>query len=339
MLPTKSLAIWANETEVSIGEEVVRVLNGQVGAVEITVTILSQTPQVSPRSLQALEQNASDTNSSTRTAGNLSITFDVAFAVRTVVETLDPKRYVGAAFDTPENQLVYIDRLHSSGDPSFSNLLAVSTDLENTTVVVPPIIQEPTGEENGGGGVNAGVIAGAVVGGLAAFCLMAVLVYSNRQQRSASEVSSGPVAGMDFFSVTVDTSAPHGEFDPTRRQEITLANIDEISTLEDPQFPQDAIPRPVNSSIDETTSLAYDYKPASRALNSLEERGSHAPSQVDFSEEGSNIEDEQGELATLDETLDYHYINPTLPGPEKSPTYSKQTEEMSFSAFSSRAGE
>jgi hypothetical protein len=337
LLPARSLAIWANETEVAIYEEVLRALSTKADGVVIIVTVLSQirdaTP--SPRSLQTSDQN---TSSTIPPGGNLTIEFNVEFSVQTDVEELDPRLYVRGAFDSAENQAIYINRLQSSGDPRFEDLRSIQTELENTTVVIPPITDEPTNTD--GGGVNAGAIVGVVLGVLAAVGLLVMLVVSNRPQRSASQGSfpSGQAAGLDFFSATGGTTQ-QGEFDPTRRQEITLRNDDEISTLEDP-FPPAAIPRPVGSSLDETTSLAYDYKSVSRAMYSLEEGGSKlAASQVEYSEVSSNIEEDQGDIATLDETIDYHFSSPTLPGPEKtSPGNSKQTDELSLSAFSLSIG-
>eukprot|EP00797_Seminavis_robusta_P006842 Sro1460_g274670.1 Hemolysin-type calcium-binding repeat (2 copies) (380) ;mRNA; r:22974-24113 len=334
-LPADSLEIWKNATESAITNEAIRVLGSdQVGSVDVQVEVRSQNTQAVPKARQA------------GTPGILTIEYDVNFAVHTIVDELDTRRYVGAAFDSAEDQQVFIDELKSSGDPNFAALTSIRSELDSSTaiVVIPAasmeeqeIPRDPENKDDGDDdeGIHIGVVVGAVVGAISGITLAALLFYARdkRQRGQGSTTRLDAVAGLDFFSVESMSHAAT-PMDPTRRPEIELRVDEEVSTLGDP-LPENT--PAADTSLDDTTanpSLPYDYKVACRELYSLQE----GDSQANYSDVSSNIEegDDVGDLSTLDDTLDYQYNPSPLRSPEQV-TGAKTSEELSFSAVSSNA--
>lgn len=298
LLPSQSLAIWSDTTEATIADEVARILINQVESIDVTVTATSQVFEPNRRRLQ--------TDNNITLPGNLTIQYDVGFAIRSIVDGLDPKRYVGAAFDSEEDKDTYIDELQSSGDENFDTLVSVRTELVDATVVVPSAEREIDPDD----GVSTGVLVGSIAAGVAGAALLAFLFFVFGRRREDSE-DEGQVAGLDFFSV----GTPGMVVDPSRR-----AYDPEISTLGDPITPEETMgmniqPTRQDMSVDETTdlSLPYDYKKelVTNARQSLDEGTKDGVgSAISYSDVSSNIIEAQqkGEMGTLDEeTLDYQY--------------------------------
>lgn len=294
VLPTDSLGIWADTTREAITAEVVRILKPE--AVEVQVTVVSQYPQSSSvRRMQVIDDNST-------AAGNLEIQYDVNFLIQSVVQELDPRRYVGGAFDSEADEDAFVDALVSSEDENFADLTAMQSILEDTTVV----IQELERDTNGNGdALGIGIIIASVGAGVAGVSLIGMGIYMMRQRQDPqqSRTGSGNVAGLDFFSV--DSEELRGMVDTTARPD----NDNDVSTLGDP-IPQGALSPPMDVSLDDTgaPSLPYDYQVASRGLYAVDEGegGSQNVSQQAYSDLGSNIED--GELGTLEDTMDNQYL-------------------------------
>ena len=274
-------------------EEVIRILKPE--SVEVAVTMISQNPISSPRSLQE-----ETTGNTTSLASNLTIQYDVNFFVRAVVGELDPRRYVGSAFDSRVDRDAFVEALKASGDDNFKNLISMESILEDTTVVVSQERAAAADDDGFGIGVIIAV-AGAAVAGAS---LIGLGVYMVRHRQTQSQAASDQVAGLDFFSVDSDRLA--GMVDITGRPD------NEVSTLGDP-IPQGALSPPMDISLDDTAgqSLPYDYKVASRALYAVDEAGGDggSPNASRYSEVSSNVDDAVGDIGTLDDPMDNQYLS------------------------------
>lgn len=307
LLPSSSLAIWANVTEVTIANEVARILVNQVESIEVRVIPSSQLFQ--PAQAEASEAEASQVESrqgnTTASPGSLTIQFNVQYVIRSSVEGLEPKRYVESAFDSEADRLAFMKELQATGDENFENLSDVQVELDDTTiVVVSPDRDIPT---EGGGGVSQGVLIGSIAAGVAGTALLAFVILGGRR-RQESESHQGGQAGLDFFSVDSGVIRDIRE-DPTNRGGMDV----EISTLGDPIPPGEAmnVNTRADMSVDDTAnfSLPYDYKQEiSGALGSVD-GGVTKSARSAYSDVSSNIiEAQKGDMATLDEeTLDYQY--------------------------------
>ena len=294
VLPPDSLGIWADVTREAIKAEVVRILKPE--SVEVQITVISQNPQSSSARLLQV-----DDNNSTVT-GNLEIQYDVNFLIQSFLEELDPRRYVGGAFDSQRDRDAFVDALVASGDENFAELTSIQSILEDTTVIIQELERDTPGNDDA---LDIGVIIASVGAAVAGASLVGMGFYMMRQRQNPqqSRTGSGNVAGLDFFSV--DSDELRGMVDTTARPD----NDNDVSTLGDP-IPQGALSPPMDVSLDDTgaPSLPYDYQVASRGLYAVDEGEGASPnvSQQAYSDLGSNIED--GDLGTLEDTMDNQYL-------------------------------
>ena len=216
------------------------------------------------------------------------------------MEQLDPRRYVGGAFDSERDRENFVNDLIASGDENFADFTSMTSILDDTTVVVSELERETNSSNTDALGI--GVIIASVGAGVAGASLIGMVIYMMRQRRNPheSQSGSGNVAGLDFFSV--DSEQLRGMVDTTARPD----NDGDVSTLGDP-IPQGALSPPMDEDTAGPT-LPYDYQVAARGLFSVHEveGDSQHVSQPAYSDLGSNIE--AGDIGTLEDTMDQQYL-------------------------------
>lgn len=280
LLSSRSQMVWIEATEMAVEREVIAVLNNEIESVDARVTLISQNPR--QRKLQATTL----TNpSNTFISSNLTLTFDVRILIRAVFEQHDIRRYVGAALDTADDQANFINQLRTSGETAFQNLTSIQLILPRLPNDSP---LESDLEDSSGTSTTIAIAITAVAA--IAFITTGIVIWVRRSQAISHTSDSGQATKslreVDGGGVMVDlVERPDGG---------------DVSTLGDP-IGQGMPAPPVDSSVaEETASLAYDYKVASRGLPSLGESASYS-----FSDASSRILDVQ----TDDDTLDAQYFN------------------------------
>jgi hypothetical protein len=222
----------------------------------------------------------------------MTVTFDVDFYIRAVVDEHNTRRYVGAAFDSVNDMKRFIELLKSSEESAFAELSAVRVILPDLAVGAEVLREDDP--ETLGTDITVGVATVSVAG--AALFAVAVYMLTKRKSRSQKKSQTTPSSDPDQEKVL-------SLFDENEMMvDIPDKPDADVSTLGDP-IPQGmaVTPGPMEVSLaDETQSLPYDYKVAAHVLPSLDESGSYSA----YSDVGSNIIDVQ----TDDDTLDAQYF-------------------------------
>ena len=282
LLSSRSQIVWKEATENAIEREVLWILKDTAESVDVEVANISQDPN--RRMLQG---------TSTIIFSNLTITFDVQFLIRAVIEDHNVLRYVGAALDTIEDQDMFIAELKASEERAFRNLTSVRLSLPATAKMIienPIHAEEGTPESRNTGmaiGITSATIAVIALSGVGVFAFM-------KRTSSSTEISSDQAKTLR----QLNGSSAAG-FDVTEKPDV------EVSTLGDP-IPQGITPVAGDASLaEESASLPYDYKVASNILPSLvDNEDEDNSSYSSFSQPSSNII----EVETDDDELDAQYF-------------------------------
>lgn len=303
LLPSRSVLVWREATEMAIREEVVAVLNNQVESIDVKVTIVSQNPQQFTTQNTMASRNRPPSRLLQNSQGEelpgspsptiiytaLSIIFDVKFFIRSVIEDHHTRRYVGAALDAPGDQAKYIYQLTSSGEESFEKLSSIEVILPSE-VKVNTAGQVGDDTETLATGITVGLVVASIAG--AALIMVAIYMWTSREAFviEASREQQ-PLQNL----VAYEDDSQNFSFNVVEKPEEAA----EVSTLGDP-IPQGATAAPLDGSMaEETASLPYDYK-LSHTLPSLVDSASYS-----FSELSSNI----GDVPTDDDTLNAQYCS------------------------------
>lgn len=194
---------WAEITGIHLADEIKEVIGYElVDAVEISIAIVSQDPPFSSR--RALTSTR-DSN----VAGDVlqrdlqveqKITFDAVLLIQSVVEDHDVNRYIVGAFNSDPESALYLATLKDTGDGAFLDASAVSV---SPAVSVSHV--EASGSDSDGGGVNIGVIVGAVLAGVCMIALVAFFLYI--QTRKSDGTPAGGARKKSVSAMKTDAKA------------------------------------------------------------------------------------------------------------------------------------
>jgi len=189
----------------------------------------------------------------------LEITFDTAIMCRTSVRNHSAEKYVGEAFNTSSDQLLFLSELKASGDLAFFAIKEMKLSIDGrmvagTRINSPPDDQnedQNTIEASNSEGLDMVLVIGSVAAGVSFIALAGLIAYIFRDSTVARDDEAELIAPRPM-------SFPHHMTDVG--SQLRLSNQMDVSTLGDPLPYEEDHDSLSSLERDDSLGFAYDFK-------------------------------------------------------------------------------